>query len=147
MFNKAELEKTLKRIDGREYKAYKEIQNNWYDYGDFLIGIPYVQGDPFASPSSVFLRISQKNAEFPAWILENAVRIQAIEDFLTRAVAQAIKRHVRGNRGSGKSGIISIARTGQEVIERTSLEFNQDFIEARLSVGLPAKGRRILGYE
>lgn len=147
MQNKEQLRSTLKRIDGRGYKAYKDLQNNWYDFGSFYLGIPYVQGDPYASPSSVFLKIEQKSTGFPEWLLENKIRRLAVEDYLTRVTDRLIRKYTSGNRGSGKSGQVYIARTGQEVIERTSVEFNSDLIEIRLSVGLPARGRRILGYQ
>ncbi len=147
MQSKGDLENTFKEIDNKGYKAYKEIQNNWYDYNNYQIGIPYVQGDPFANPSSVFIRINQRTVMFPDWMQKNNIRKQAIEDFLTRAVAHSINKHVKGNRGSGKSGRINITQTGQEVIERTSVEFYQDYIEVRINVGLPAKGRRVMGYQ
>jgi len=147
MQNKEELKKTLKNINGRGYKSYKQIQSNWYDFGDYKLGIPYVQGDPFASPSNIIIRIDQQLAKFPAWFWENKIRRIAVADFLTRLIEQAIKKYSKGRRGTGKSGLIAIAKTGQEVLERTSVEFNKDMIEARLSLGLPAAGRRVLSDE
>lgn len=138
---------TLNKINGKGYKAYKELQNKWYDFGMYKIGIPYVQGDPFASPSSVFIKIDQKYADFPEWLFEKKIRRHAVEDFLTRVISKNIRLLSRGNRGSGKSGQINIARIGQEVIERTSVEFTKKYIEVRLKVGLPARGRRVLGKE
>jgi predicted ABC-class ATPase len=147
MQSKEELKNTFKNINGRGYKAYKQIQSNWYDFGYYKLGIPYVQGDPFASPSSILIRIDQQVTKFPAWFWENKIRRMAVADFLTRLIEQAIKKYSKGQRGSGKSGLIAIAKTGQEVLERTSVEFNKDMIEARLSLGLPAAGRRVLGNE
>nr|WP_205739214.1 ABC-ATPase domain-containing protein [Halocella sp. SP3-1] len=147
MMNKEHLYKELNNIDGRGYKAYRQIQNNYYDFGKFIIGIPYVQGDPYASPSSVIIKTKGKIKDFPEWLFENEIRLQAVEDYLTRVITNNIKKYARGNRGSGKSGRINIVHTGQEVIKRTSVEFSRDYIEARLTVGLPAKGRRVLGHQ
>ncbi|MFW5981301.1 MAG: ABC-ATPase domain-containing protein [bacterium] len=147
MGNEEELYNHLEKIDGRSYKAYKDLAHKVYDFGNFQLSIPYVQGDPFASPSKVFLRLEQSKSNFPEYYLENNIRRQAVEDFLNRHIAKMVKRYVKGRRGSGKSGIVYIANTGQEVIERSSVEFNRDFIEARLYVGLPAKGRRVLGFQ
>jgi len=47
--------------------------------------------------------------------------------------------------GSGKSGLITIDAGGAEVLERTSVVFEETFIEARIELGLPANGRRVLG--
>ncbi len=145
MDEQSKLHSILNKIDGRSYKAYKELQDNWYDFGEFQLGIPYVQGDPFANPSSIFLRVSQERGGFPRWLVNNKNYRWAVEDYLTRIVDNSIRKHAKGNRGSGKSGRINIARYGQEVIERTSVEFGDKLIEARLTVGLPAQGRRVLG--
>jgi predicted ABC-class ATPase len=56
--------------------------------------------------------------------------------------------HGRGGRsGSGNSGSVSIGHPGQEILERTSVLITEDRIEARLSVGLPAAGRRVRGRD
>ncbi|WP_318530613.1 ABC-ATPase domain-containing protein, partial [Lentilactobacillus parakefiri] len=46
---------------------------------------------------------------------------------------------------SKKSGKLFIDRCGQEMLERTSVVINDKDIEARIEVGLPAAGRKILG--
>ncbi|NLC63124.1 MAG: ATPase, partial [Thermoanaerobacterales bacterium] len=46
--------------------------------------------------------------------------------------------------GTGKSGLLSIGHCGQEILERNFIVINRNLIEARLEVGLPAAGRRIL---
>ena len=141
-----ELKSSLHRIDGRGYKAYKQIKGS-YDFGRFQLFIDHVQGDPFAAPSRVRVRVAQSLAGFPHSLYENKIRKVALEDYLTRAFARAIRRTVEGRRGSGRSGLISIVEFGQAVLERTAMEVNQDFVEASFSVGLPASGRRILGRE
>jgi predicted ABC-class ATPase len=147
MYSQEKLYSVLGKIDGRSYKAYKELQGDWYNFGQYSIGIPYVQGDPYASPSSIFLRIEQSLTGFPTWLLDKNIRRIAVEDYLTRKTNTLIRKYCAGNRGSGKSGQIYIVRTGQEVIERTSVEFNDKLLEIRLNVGLPARGRRILGHQ
>ena len=46
----AELERTLDRIDGCGYRAYKELQGS-YGANNFVLHVDHVQGDPFAAPS------------------------------------------------------------------------------------------------
>jgi predicted ABC-class ATPase len=41
---------TLRALDGRGYKAYKDIAGE-YDAGTFRLLIDHVQGDPFAEAS------------------------------------------------------------------------------------------------
>ncbi len=54
---------------------------------------------------------------------------------------------MKGRRGIGISGEVFIDAGAQTVIERTAVQIDGEFIEARLQVGLPAKGRTILGQQ
>ncbi len=143
---KTVLENLLRRIDGRGYKAYKEIQGE-YDWGWMRLYIDHVQGDPFAAPSKVRIRLPMSVAQLPADLFGNRVRRIALEDFLARQVRQNIARIVKDVRGSGKSGVVRIDAGGQEVLERTAVRLTADWVEARLEVGLPAAGRTVLGHQ
>jgi predicted ABC-class ATPase len=136
----------LRRIDGHGYKAYKDLVGS-YDGGLFTLFIDYVQGDPFAAPSRVRVRVAQEQAGFPPHLFASRPGRIALEDFLARQVAAAILRRARGVRGSGRSGQIEIDVGGQEVLERTAVQVNASFVEALLSVGLPAAGRSVLGQQ
>lgn len=136
------LKSTLDRIDNKGYGAYKDLQGT-YDFGDFTLHVDKVQRDPFAPPSLIRLR-THDNGFDPA-LYESPVRRFAFEDFLTRQAEQAIKKAVRGNRGSGKSGRVEIQRPSQVVVPRTSCVVDGNGVEARLAVGLPAKGRTVDG--
>ena len=106
-----------------------------------------MQGDPFAAPSLVRARFPQERASLPQELFAGPVRRTALADFLARRIAASIHRRARGRRGSGKSGLISIDAGGQEVLERTAVAIDPQWVEARLQVGLPAAGRRVLGDE
>ena len=146
MKSKDYLGSTLKRIEGKGYKAYKDIQGS-YDLKDFELYIDYVQGDPFASPTRLRVRVSQKRAGFPQSLFSSRVRRTALEDYLTREFAGAIHRVAKRSRGAGKSGLIFIDPCSQEILERTSMVVTPDYVEARISMGLPAQGRRVLARE
>lgn len=134
------LQATLDRIDRKGYGAYKDISGN-YDLGGFTLFIDRVQRDPFAPPSLIRVR-TKENALDPG-LFENAVRRVAFEDFLTRAVDAAIRGVVRGNRGSGGSGRVEIQRPSQVVVPRSSMVVSPRYVEARMAVGLPARGRTV----
>lgn len=146
MKSKDYLGSTLKRIEGKGYKAYKDIQGS-YDLKDFELYIDYVQGDPFASPTRLRVRVPQKRAGFPQSLFSSRVRRTALEDYLTREFAGAIHRVAKRSRGTGKSGLIFIDPCSQEILERTSMVVTPDYVEARISMGLPAQGRRVLARE
>ncbi|SFI84483.1 ABC-ATPase domain-containing protein [Thermoflavimicrobium dichotomicum] len=139
------LEKILDRIDRKGYKAYKEIQGT-YQFPFFTLMIDYVQGDPFASPSCLRVRVPQAKCAYkPEWFTIPHRQV-ALEDYLNRKWVKQIERLSR-KRGSGKSGLIAIDRPGQEILKRTAIVVNKEFAEARLVVGLPAQGRTVLGRQ
>ena len=139
-----DLKKGLQGIDGRGYKAYKSIQGA-YDFSTYILLIDYVQGDPFSSPSRIRVRIPQDVARFPDDTYNTKSREVAARDYITRAFYAASRSMCRGRRGTGKSGIISTDRPGQEVLERTSAFITAEYVEMRFVMGLPAFGRRIAG--
>ena len=140
------LRQKLAKIDGSGYKAYRELAGS-YSFPRFTLFIDYIQGDPYASPSRMRVRVSRKAAGFDAALLDNAVRRVAFEDYLARVFSHAIGRYVKGNRGTGKSGFIGIDSGGQEILERTAALATDEFIELRFVAGLPADGRRCRGGE
>ncbi len=132
----------LGRIDGRGYRAYKRLQGD-YGFADFLLRIDHVQGDPFADPSRCRIFLDPSKMGLTQDLFGNPARLVALEDFLGRRFAAAIARHVLGRRGSGRSGEISIAAYGQQVLERNALLVRAEEVEVRFRVGLPADGRSV----
>src|SRR5215207_3225100 len=134
------LRATLDRIDRKGYGAYKDLSGS-HDFGEFVLFVDKVQRDPFAPPSLVRIR-TKENAFDPA-LFDNPVRRVAFEDFLTRSVEREIRDVVRGNRGSGGSGRVEVQRPSQVVLPRTSMVVSTQHVEARMAVGLPARGRTV----
>lgn len=146
MRSSEDLRKTLLRIDGKGYKAYKDIEGR-YDFGSFLLSIDHVQGDPFASPSRVRGVVDLSRTGIPPDLWRNRTRQVALRDYLARVFDGRLKGIVRGHRGIGTSGRISVDCGGQEVLDRTAVVINRGSVEVRFVVGLPAAGRTILGRE
>ncbi|MCP4035878.1 MAG: ABC-ATPase domain-containing protein [bacterium] len=150
----ATLERDCLRLDGRGYPAYKDLQGA-YTFDRFTLHVDHVQGDPFAAPSKLRVRVAMEVAAVPAELLRSRTRRMALADFIARKIRDTIgtppdldehPRNGRGKReGSGKSGLVRIDAGAQEVLERTAVRITDDWLEARLEVGLPANGRRILG--
>ena len=134
------LRSTLDRIDRKRYGAYKDLSGS-HDFGPFVLFVDRVQRDPFAPPS--LIRVRTKVSPFDPMLFESPVRRVAFEDFLTRSVEGEIRCVVRGNRGSGGSGRVEIQRASQVVLPRTSMVVEPGYVEARMAVGLPARGRSV----
>lgn len=137
-----ELRTLLRSIDHKSYPAYKSLAGA-YHFGSFMLSIDHVQGDPFASPSSLHVEIAHKDAGFPAaYYAKNCSRI-ALQDFLTRKLSSLFEDFNFKAKGSGKSGLMSITRCGQEVLERSACQITDTKIIGRFHIGFPAFGRTI----
>lgn len=144
----AELRNLLHHIDHRGYPAYKDTRGA-YLFPRYILSIDHVQGDPFAAPSRLSLRVKGQDAAFPpAYYRFPHTRI-ALQDELTRQFRQQIDRFSFQAKGSGKSGLISVSRCGQEVLERTACEIDPQTgdLLLRFEVGFPANGRTINARE
>lgn len=136
---------TLARLDGKSYKAYKDIAGS-YTGQWFTLHIDHVQGDPFGSPSRLRITIPWGQSGFSEELVANERRRIAFRDYLARAFSDTARTRSR-SRGSGSSGRIDMDRPGAEILERSSVALTETGIEARFTVGLPARGRRILGAQ
>jgi predicted ABC-class ATPase len=111
-----------------------------------------VQGDAFAAPSRLRVQVKQSLARFPAALVNSRVRNTALCDFVTRRFAHAVcqagndvRTGASGGFNQAKGGEMTVDAPGQHVIERTAVNISEDVVEARFTVGLPAKGRTVLG--
>ena len=135
------LKSLLRRLDGRSYSAFKDLKGSWL-LGNAEIILDHIQGDPFASPSRIRGRI---RTNVPGSWSTNPARKMGVEDWLLRRFGAGLRGQ---RRGSGRSGEIRVYRPGPEVVRRSAVMFSDDgFAEVRFLVGLPARGRRILGRE
>ena len=139
-----QLAETVRRMDGKGYRTYKDIRGS-YSFGDFELHIEHVQGDPFAEPSRVSVTLARDIAGLPQFAIQDRVARRASADFLNRLFCKVLAKHSTRS-GSGKSGLIQMLEPGQQVLERTSLRVDAGGeVRARFLVGLPANGRRIAG--
>ena len=136
------LKNLLARIDGQGYKSYKRLVGE-FQFTGFRLHIDHVQGDPFAEPSRCRVVLPLASTGLPHHLFDNSIRRIALEDYLGRRFAAAIKSLVREKRGSGRSGEFNIASYGQQVLYRSTVLINAPSLEVRFQIGLPANNRRI----
>ena len=148
MQSEAELKSLLSRIDHRGYPAYKDTKGQ-YRFPGYVLSIDHVQGDPFASPSKVSVLVSGKTAGFPQELYCGKCQRIALQDELLRQFGRRAERFAFKAKGSGKSGLISVSRCGQEVLERTAcqIQLENGNILLRMEIGFPANGRTINARE
>lgn len=144
----AELRELLKKIDHKGYPAYKETRGQ-YQFPGYVLSIDHVQGDPFAAPSKVSIQVKGAQAGFPAYLYDKKHKRIALQDYLLRQFGKEVSAFAFQAKGSGKSGLMSVSRPGQEILERSacSIQAEKGDILLRLEIGFPANGRTINARE
>lgn len=147
MKTSTELRELLNRIDHRSYPAYKDTRGAW-QFDGYLLSIDHVQGDPFAAPSKVSVRVPGKLAGFPTELYDERHKRIALQDFLIRQFSRQVQAFTFKAKGSGKSGLLSVSHCGQEILERTACEIDKNgMVIVRMEIGFPANGRTINARE
>ena len=146
MKNKEDLKKELIKIDHKSYGMYKTLGGS-YSYGNYILHIDHVQGDPFASPSRLRFEVKKETHGFPEEYYEEKRRRLALEDQVLRRFLRQLRQLDKGSMGSGKSGRITTCPANQTVQERIAVVFSKDRMELRFEMGFPARGRTIMAKE
>ena len=148
MKSSSNLKSLLKNIDRKGYPAYKNTQGT-YDFGTYFLSIDHVQGDPFASPSKLSIHVKGRSAGFPASFYDTKYKQVALCDHLTRLFYQTLSKISFRAKGSGKSGLFSVSKCGQQVLERTACTINPSNgdISVHFEAGFPANGRTVNARE
>lgn len=148
MKSSEDLRQLLFQINRKSYPAYKDTRGA-YAFPGYILSIDHVQGDPFAAPSKLSIKVNGQQAAFPKQLYHTKETRIALQDYLIRQFHQKIERFNFKAKGSGKSGLISITRCRQEVIERTACTLSPSTgdLTVRFEVGFPANGRTINSQE
>ena len=146
MKNSEELRQQLRSINRKSYPAYKGLKG-LYHFGNYILSIDHVQGDPFASPSHVSIQISHRDTGFPVEYYKDTLTGTTLCDYLTRQFEKQVSQYSFRAKGSGKSGLLTVSHCGQEILSRTACEITEKGITARFFVGFPANGRTINATE
>ena len=121
MSTSIQLKQMLASINRKSYPAYKSLKGS-YDFGTHVLTIDHVQGDPFASPSHLSVRVSGRQAGFPNFCFASSDTRIALQDLILRKFEEQIRSYSFRAKGSGKSGLITSTVCGQEILERTACE-------------------------
>ena len=146
MKNSEELRQQLRSINRKSYPAYKGLKG-LYHFGNYILSIDHVQGDPFASPSHVSIQISHRDTGFPVEYYKDTLTGTTLCDYLTRQFEKQVSQYSFRAKGSGKSGLLTVSHCGQDILSRTACEITEKGITARFFVGFPANGRTINATE
>jgi predicted ABC-class ATPase len=144
MQNTETIKMKLKGINAKDYGAYQALIGE-YDYSRFRLIIDQIPKDPYAPPHTGIYRVRIRNefVDNQSGNLNSETKRVAFRDFLARNFFNEAMKISKGRRGTGYSGIITIDEPGQTILERSSVITDNECIEVRFFLGLPASGRMI----
>lgn len=137
------LRRLCEDLDGQSYGALKRLKNS-YQFSDFQLFVNHIQGDPFAEPSWLSVRLPHEYLGIDGDILNSKTRQIAARDYVCRILSARVKTYSK-NCGSGKSGLFRIDEPLQTILDRSAVIYFENYWEVRFQVGMPANGRRIRG--
>lgn len=146
MKDKQEFHQLLGEINGQAFSEYTRIIGD-FDFSRYVVKFNRIPAEGEGSSVLFVVRVPQSVAEFPPHLTNTPIRRTALEDLLTRKVAEAIEgTSVYDHEGVSRRRI-SMAVPGQKILPRSSLVLADEFVEARLTCNLPVRHGRILGED
>ena len=91
------LRQQLSSINRKSYPSYKSLRGS-YNFRSYTLCIDHVQGDPFASPSNLSVKIPLKASGFPADYFNRYDKRIALQDFLRNWTLQFQSQRFREER-------------------------------------------------
>ncbi len=129
-------------MNGKGFQVYQDLAGA-YRFDRFILYLDSIQPDPMAAASRARVRVDQAEAQIPPDLWDSPVRRMALLDYLSRAMAEAIRKHVRA-RWSGRIPPLAVDAGGQTVLTRATVSVGPDHVDVRLAIGLPSEGRKVL---
>ena len=93
MQSAAQLQELLRSINRKSYPAYKSTKGT-YQFKNYILSIDHVQGDPFASPSHISVRIRHTDSRIPAEYYQDTLTKITLSDFLTRQFERQVSQYL-----------------------------------------------------
>ena len=145
MFNEQTLKEKIESLNGRDYGACQSLKGQYEFPKKIRLIIHRIPKDPYAPPHTGIYRVQveREHSDIINFKTDSKITQIAFSDFLARSFFNSCKKISKGSRGTGFSGVITIEKPGQCILQRNSVIINKDIIEVRCFLGIPAKGRKI----
>jgi len=139
--NVGDLRVLLDKLDGRGYKRYRVLYDYVILYDGYQGYFTKIQADPYAPPSVFEVKIPHSIHRLRRDLLDNVV---PLTDYIYRLLYRGLRRYCV-KCGSGHSCYLGVPRPSPAMLLRSGVEIHGSTLITRFYVGLPARGRRILG--
>lgn len=144
-----DLRTRLTGLDGSGYRGYRALSSRW-SFPGFSLVVDHVQADPFAPPSRMRVFLDAEASGLPEALCRPGPRAEGLACRIARRFAEAARAEGSGGgpgeRGESGESPLSMTAPGQEVLPVSAVLVAPDGnVEARFTMRLPGRGRRIDG--
>ena len=150
MKDRKEFFNDLAEIDGQPFEAYESLSGD-YDFARYVIKCAQISVDPDAELPVFTIRVPQTIAELPGHLFDSPLRRTALEDMLTRNLAEGVDKVARFDESGVARRHIVVARPGRKILPRTCVSVTQEYVEACIRIALPFRetldGERLVDGE
>ena len=150
MKDRKEFYTALSEMDGKPFAEYETIIGD-FDFARYVIKCSQIDTSADADHPVFNVRIPQSIAELPGHLYDSPVRRTALEDMLTRNLAEAADQIARFDESGVARRNIIVAAPGQKILPRTSVVVTKEYVDARIRIALPFKvlisGERLIDGE
>lgn len=150
MKDRKEFYNALAEIDGKPFSEYESLAGD-YDFARYVIKCSQISTDQDADYPVFNIRVPQSIAELPGHLYDSPVRRTALEDMLSRNLAETADHIARFDASGIARRNILVALPGQKILPRTCVSVTKEYVDARIRISLPFKvmmsGERLVDGE
>jgi predicted ABC-class ATPase len=144
MKDKLEFFNLLREVDGREPPDLTLLMGD-YDFNRYTVKLSVAPAHRDDLHLPFVVRVSHAVAGFPEVLLTSPIRRTALEDFLTRKLAEAIERQATFDATGVARRRIVAPQPGQKILPRSTIQITDDYTDVRLAVRIPEQRGRVDG--
>ncbi len=136
------------RLDNKGYGAYKTLRGSYWN-GGLELNIFHIQGDPYAQPSKITLKVPKDQTSIPSECWSSPAQKIATADYLHRLLYKRLDEGFELPNRENPAGIpyLRVPKPLEIVLARSAVQLTDEGVEFRMFAGLPGKGRKIEARE
>ena len=144
MKNKEELYVKIGQVHQKGLTELQQLVGD-YDFVRYVLKISRIEEPVESQLSLLVVRVPQLIAGFPQNLIQSPVGRTALEDLLTRKVAQEIEQTAAYDTTGTARRRLYFTQPGQKILPRSSLVVTEEYVEARVYFRPPLQDGRIMG--
>ena len=146
MKNKEELYSKIEQVNQKGPAELQQLVGD-YDFARYVLKISRIEDPVDSQLSLIIVRVPQLIAGFPQNLIQTPVGRTALEDLLTRKVADEIEKTASYDTAGIARRRLYFTRPGQKILPRSSLVVTEEYVEARVYFRPPLQDGRIVGND